>query len=105
MGKEGAVRVGSALCLQDQHRVAKAVEAVPLPLGFLIRGQYPFAAAITPTRRFGAACRKGAHQHQQAGAGQVEIGDQRVDDPELEGRIDVEVADPAKGSNRPPRAR
>src|SRR5690606_32489261 len=69
---------------QNQHRVAEAEKAVPLLHRLAIRGQRPLPA------------QEGADQHEQAGAGQVEVGQQAVDDPPAVARIDEQVR-PARG--------
>lgn len=62
---------------KDQHGVTEGVEAVALAFGDLVGVEDRFSAG------------EGAHQHQQSRAGQVEIGDQRIDGLELETREDV----------------
>jgi hypothetical protein len=68
-----------AYCLQNQHAVAVAIKTIPLQHGFSIGAQDQPPAG---ERR---------HQHQERGAGEMEIGEQPVHRPELEPGTDKKV--------------
>ncbi len=59
---------------EDHHRVTVGVEAVPLGHRVRVRGLDQLAAG------------EGAHQHQQGGAGQVEVGEQAIHHAEVVAR-------------------
>src|SRR4029453_16997862 len=64
--------VNSSMGSVEEHRIAITEEAIARLDGVAIQAHD------------GIVSGKGAHQHQQRGAGQVEIGDQAVDHAELE---------------------
>lgn len=73
--------------LEDQHGVAKAVEAVTSGNGLVVSVEDELTVG------------EGADEHQQGGSGEVEVGDQGVDDAETETRVDEEVGWAAEGDD------
>src|SRR5690349_16337373 len=71
--------VAKSIVLEYQHGIAKAVEAVALADGLVVGPQDEVAA------------REGGDQHEQGGAGEMEVGYHRVYEPEVCARYDVEV--------------
>src|SRR5687767_10371801 len=68
-----------ASSLQNQHRVAVAVEAIPGGDGVTVGAEHALAAG------------KGGHQHQERGLRQVKVRNQSLHDPEGMPRADKQL--------------
>ena len=80
--------------LLDEHAVAVAEEAVALADGVTVGGEDAVSRAV------GAG--EGADQHEQAGLGQMEVGEQGADEAEVEAGRDEDVGDAGVGLEWPP---
>ncbi len=66
--------------LLHEHAIAIRIESVALGDGMTIGVEHPLLAG------------EGAHQHEQRGLRQMEIGEQRAHHPEFKARIDKNVS-------------
>lgn len=81
--------------LNQEHRIPVTEEAIALANGFGVGGEHEFAAGGVAGRG------EGADEHEQGGAGQVEIGEERVHNLKSAGRINKNAGAAAAGKHAP----
>jgi len=82
-----SLNVASSLASKNQHAVAIAVETVALSDGVLIGAKDQFAVG------------KSAHQHQQCGAGEMKVGQERLNHLESKARHNKEAGFAARSDD------
>ena len=78
------------MSLKDEHGVAEGEEAVVILFGGFVGMEHVFAAS------------EGTHHHEEGGFGEVEVGDDGIDDAPLVAGVDKEVGIRVEGCDWSP---